>query len=863
MHQPRPYGLHAIGLPLTERDEAFIASVAKRITNLKELSKVDSMKMVYDLPDGGYVIVQDMGGNFRVISHKPIHGKDPIFDGVETDYIPMLFSGVVTNPMVFETEEVKLRLTEAARFRLVNYKYLETKPSKDIDLRRFRINYNEKFSEFKPKNPNGILHTQYAKQKPTWYSGAMAEVMQIVGGYGRQDFANLPDEKTNKFERAQILLPKQWRDRVNEELTGLRLPAYTGLPPADGSFQFDYKFNNTNAVGFDDKKRPWLLQVGVNGVYSMPLPIVPATRTSAFRRYMQLVGDEEILAILDRFGGMPSGESFPNPDNFEAWRRAGVIIKICDTSDFYSHIAYSSACGWSLNSKGTEGYNTCYDYYDDEGLGYGLTYKLRLTLVSTDQYFGAEPVELVDSGPIADKVRLYLSQLIPTLNSSDNSDKAILYKLRRARSVDIYQRALGRAGDNDRDYWHNLEMDPIAKHVGNVTEVYRGYLYHGAKFKFQPQIKFPEPLVNACISHDFLPLDNGLYKKSYPNSDTIMLAYYVGNNLKVVKYFVDWNTFKRKEIGNFERYMRVGSWYNEESTGDAGVQGYFYSTDIDDREIVAPTITTTTIEGVDKGFDNPPAFAADALYYMCGDLFRNRYYTHEVKTIRDIGKQLDVAICVPFFCRNAIFQYNRTIVPIREVNRSLKLYWVRDPTKYRYWTFDPVFAYQNMTIANPKGKPDPRNGVPVWAEEKVYKPTTEQDFADFGDWLPSLPQDMTWLIHPDNNSWLFVGGGSPPKIEEYAISERPVRAFYGLTKFVISDQPITVNREVPDDDCFFGSPTEGGNYFYRDAINVVFGDTIYYNMTENGTDKATRAFRGSCSLVDHKAPHHFIGVINE
>ena len=74
MHQPRPYGLHAIGKPLTEKDEAFIASIAKRITNLKELSRVDSLKMVYDLPDGGYAIVQDMGGNFRVISHKPIHG---------------------------------------------------------------------------------------------------------------------------------------------------------------------------------------------------------------------------------------------------------------------------------------------------------------------------------------------------------------------------------------------------------------------------------------------------------------------------------------------------------------------------------------------------------------------------------------------------------------------------------------------------------------------------------------------------------------------------------------------------------------------------------------------------------------------
>ena len=40
----------------------------------------------------------------------------------------------------------------------------------------------------------------------------------------------------------------------------------------------------------------------------------------------------------------------------------------------------TSACGWSFNLSGTEGFNTCYDYYDDEGLGYGLAYKMKLTL---------------------------------------------------------------------------------------------------------------------------------------------------------------------------------------------------------------------------------------------------------------------------------------------------------------------------------------------------------------------------------------------------------------------------------------------------------------------------------------------------
>lgn len=860
MHQPRPYGLHSIGLPLTENDESFISAITKRITNLKGASGVDSMKMVYDLPDGGYVVVQDMGGNFRVITHKPIHGKDPIFDGVEADYIPMLFSGTITKAAVFENEPVGLRLTEQARRRLVNYDHLKTKPSKDIELQRFRIDYNDIVAEFKPKLQTKILRTQYSQQRPTWYSGAMAEVMQIVGGYGRQDFNNLPDEKINIFERARVKLPSEWLERINEELIGLRLPAYTGLPPSDGSFQFDYKFNNTNAIGFDDLRRPWLLRISPAGVYAMPLPIVPATRTTAFRQYMQEVGDDEVLAILDRFGGMPSGESFPPHKEFEAWRRAGVIIKICDTSDFYSHIAYSSACGWSLNSRGTEGYNTCYDYYDDEGLGYGLTYNLTLKLVSTDQYYGAEPVELIDKGPIAEKIRLYLGQLIPTIGAT-GEDRAILYKLRRARSSDIYQRALGRNGEDDKDYWHNLEMPPIAEHTGSIREVYRGYLYHGAKAQFQPQIKFPEPLMGGCVSHNFLPLINGRYKNKYPNSDTIMYAYYIGDSLKVIKYFVNWDSFIRKTVNNYEPYMTVGSWEQTEYSGQSGIQGYFYSSDIDDRRVVSPTTTVTTIVGEDKGYDTQPFFAFDGPIHMCGDLWRNRYFTHKTNSETTSDETVSLAVCLPYFCRNAALQTNKTH-RYESAAESYRLYSVRDPYTYRYWTYDFVFAWIVMTIKNPKGQPSPKNGSPVWVEEVSYNPSPANNFADNGDWVGGLPADYTWLIHPDNNVWMLSGGGGPPKIDEYSKSTQKTYKQTGMIKLSMGEQPNLVSMNIPANGYYIGSPNEFGDVFYRDGCQVMFGETTYYNVSEPSA-KDPRAKWGYTRLVDHKSAHHFIGVINE
>ncbi len=861
MHQSRPYGLHSIGLPLTDKDEAFVSNIAARITNLQALSGVDSMKMVYDLPDGGYVVVQDMGGNFRVISHKPIQGEDIISTGIETDYIPILFSGTITKAVVNDHEPVGLRLTEQARRRLTNYDPNKNKPGKDIELQRFRVNYNNIVSEFKPRFMTKILRTQYTQQRPTWYSGAMAEVMQIVGGYGRQDFANLPDETINEFERAQFLLPKKWQDKLNHELLGLRLPAYSGLPPIDGSFQFDYKFNNTNAIGFDERSRPWLLRVNPSGVYAMPMPIVPATRTNAFKEYMQEVGDDEILAILDRFGGMPSGESFPEARYFEAWRRAGVVIKICDVADFYSHIAYSSACGWSLNSRGSEGYNTCYDYYDDEGLGYGLTYKLSLKLVSTDQHYGAEPVEVIKDGPMSDVIQKYLEGLVPTLNSSNNDDKAILYKLRRSKPSDIYQRALGRNGNEDRDYWHNLEMKPIAEHTGSVREVYRGYLYHGAKFQYQPQIKFPEPLVGACVSHDFLPLINGRYKNKYPNSDTIMFAYYVEDNLKVVKYFVNWDSFQRKTESNYEPYMTVGSWQETEYSGQSGIQGYFYSSDIDDRRVVSPTTTVTTIVGEDKGYDTKPFFAFDTINSKSGTMWRNRYYTHKTESVTTSDETVSLAACIPYLCRNAALQVRKTS-GYNMSYESYGLYAIKDPYSYSFWTYDFVFAWSFMSIKNPKGSPYPKDGNPVWVEELFYNPSPANNFADSGDWVGGLPADYTWLIHPKSNEWINSGGGGPPVIDKYSKSTPAKIKETGAINLSMGEFPNMVALSIPDARYYMGSPNNTGDFFYRDGCQVVFGETTYYNVSEPSA-KDPRAKWGYTRLVDNKSAHHFIGVINE
>ena len=101
---------------------AFIESVARHLTNFKGASELESLKWQWDLPDGGYCVVQDMGGTFRVITMK---GELTSFEptGFAEMYIPSMFSGVITRDMVRQDigEGVGIKLTDQCRRRLGSY----------------------------------------------------------------------------------------------------------------------------------------------------------------------------------------------------------------------------------------------------------------------------------------------------------------------------------------------------------------------------------------------------------------------------------------------------------------------------------------------------------------------------------------------------------------------------------------------------------------------------------------------------------------------------------------------------------------------------------------------------------------------
>ena len=89
----------------------------------------------------------------------------------------------------------------------------------------------------------------------------------------------------------------------------------------------------------------------------------------------------------------------------------------------------------------------------------------------------------------------------------------------------------------EAEFWINKESDPIATASGSVAQTEKGWLHSKLPSMYQPQIKFPEPIMGACLSFNFAPLQHG--RQEDPKCDTTMFAYYDGDTLKTVKYFKD------------------------------------------------------------------------------------------------------------------------------------------------------------------------------------------------------------------------------------------------------------------------------------------------------------------------------------
>lgn len=867
MHAPLPYGRFAEQAELSRDDAAAVELMMRRATNFKELSGLDSLKRVVTLPSGRQAAAILMGGVRRAVVFEPHERPEHPFDGVARTEIPMLFSGAILNAMVEEGEGVGIRLTEQARRRLIGYDADADLPPKEVALERFVVEYPQKFRYFEPRMTGIYTFTQYDKLRPTWYSGAMAQVVQVVSGYGRQDMQALPEDE---LERARMMLPERYMQRIRRDLRNIRLPGYAGAPDKQGRIEYDFHFGASNLVSFDSEDKPWLVRVSSAGVYAMPLPVVPATTTEAFREYIQEVGDDEILTILNRFGGLPSGEGFPAGNDFESWRRAGVVIEICDTADFYDYSSMYSACGWSVNSRGDEGFNTCWEF-DGTGLMTAYGYKLGLSLGGAENS-GLLPRDW-DTNSQGEKQRLdeYLAGLYQEIGTRGARAQAIKYKLRRHSADEILARPT-RNMQAEADYWDNLEMDPIASHSGYVNRVTAGPVYWPGEVPTSfGKLKFPTMDGVGCESLQIVSPD---YKGPAVQCDTVLFGCYVNDGLQVVKYFRDERTFFREEQSTFEDCMHVGAWERTVTSGNSGLMGSLYTSAFDDRDEAPPVTTTTKIVGRDLGYGQA-AYRTPGLMARVGSVTRARYYSRETEIETTSGFSLDVGVCIPVFERDAILYAYRESTTGMSWSKSGERRSVADPTSYQLWTHDPIFHYMGSTNSGNQGEPRPTTGDYVYVDSLVYTPTQCSDFADSGNWLGlSGYMDVSGICAPytdregaqSHHGAGVVIGGQAPQYASYSESGSTQGETEGRVSVSISVAgSVQVHSDVPDAWYNSFSPVDAGgspHYFYRDATRIAIGESEYVSISETGSDGARRRW-GHTGLVDNDRAYCFIGVINE
>ncbi|KXZ74179.1 hypothetical protein AVENLUH5627_00114 [Acinetobacter venetianus] len=858
MHESRPYGLFSRGAELTADDVAFIDQYCKKVSNFKQLSNLESVKYTRELPNGGFVVIQDAGGNFRAVAYKPKQIEESRVGTGQVQFtMPMLFSGVIDQGIAYRGRGIEIKLTTICTRRLGGYD--QGQPVAAIqELQRFRCPYSEENKAIlvpqfaQGLNPDNALYTQYHALKPTWFSGAMAEAAQIVGGFGRQKMEDLPEDPV---ERAVFTMPPVYLERIKAEIgENVLLPGYSGVPDDEGKIPYSFTFHKTDLISFDDEDNPWLVRVQMSGVWAMPLPIIPITTTQAFSEYIAEVNDTEIEMILERFGGIPSGEGFPDNDmDFIRWMKAGVIIKVCDTSDFYDHSAYSTVCGWSSNLRGTNLINTCYDYVNKYCFGY--TYQINLRLSAAQDRGWMKGRSFNDDPPSnPQQVAKYLSGLFDEIGGEGHLAASIRYKIRRVAMTEIESRS-SRSGASDVEYWDNYQCEPIASHEGRTSCTNSGYLYGGVRFKL------PEPFFTCCINMDFSP--RGETEGIYPKVDTIIYAYYIGDELKVVKNFRDERKYHKNVEGSFEDEMIVGSWEQTEYSGYTGLSGEYYSTDFDSRTEIAPTEKYTKIVGRDLGYGKPMARYA-FYFWTAGTLFRQRHYTHDRREHTKFNKEIREAFIVPYFQRNAVI-YAETERSDREyVKESLKMYSVTDPNSYEIWTYD--LEIRNFNNAPKRtGTPFPVDSYPVWAETYNYSNygSAAEDFADEGDWIgASMPADVTDYANPPGGRTLIQYGGDKPNVEEYEENYEIHPDPKYVLKLSMMETPLEVHTRKHNDQYYKYSPDRWGLTVYEDASKVVFGNASYANISIK-TEAETRYRFGYSRLADNKTAHTFIGVINE
>lgn len=745
------------------------------LTMLKGYLPLGDSAYAYAISAGGVNIV-------RIVTDDPPAKKLDAFAVITKK--PDFYSGVVTNGLL--TTSVDGTVPLLAQF----------KPTPDC-ARLFKLDeipqsvtklsvrlYGGVFSELEAPEGSAYPFTQYELLKPTMYSGTMRKAVQLLMGFGKQAEKSIYEATT-----ASTI-----EDDGDGSTPTVKPPTpYESEVAANGrQIRYDYRWLRTHGLVLASDDTWWLVEIGLTrGVVAMPLALHDATTTDEFLQQLVALDDAAGLAAVDEFGGFPTGESFASvPATFEAWVRAGKYLRLTPTSTFstfYSQNFYSSSMGWAFNSTGTEAHNTSYDWNDDDGIQRGFHWAVDLVINANAP---------ITPDPAAAAMKAEFSSV-----ADDNPDtfEPNMYKLDRLTHVQIVavqNEAIVNGIASGYAMLDAIAVVPLANGSGQPRLAAEGKIWWPTVFS--PQIKFAEPLLNLCLSHDMR--SDFRFVAVPPYCDTVMHVFFVEDELKACKFFFDPRTSPTKTDGDSEydiEWNPVGDFNRVITTGPFGVPAMFYTTDFDDRAETGPVVQTLRWHRADQGWLNivlggsgflspsgltNSAGPLDPDFPEGGDLSlheltlaKNKWFTYEAWSDTRQSPSTIGAITVPFYDRCAYYYAQMQGHGGNVHSYSYSVGAMGSPY-IGHFDRDNGFLHEPGT--------DPHNLLPEAQYHTVVDDAQPyqhfQDIADDGDWVP----------HGEDFQTVIYGADALERAQSLAHSETTNEpATKTLTVFLVCGKP--------------------------------------------------------------------------
>lgn len=487
----------------------------------------------------------------------------------------------------------------------------------------FGSDFTQKFIE---ESEGFSTQSQYATIKPTFFSGKMRQLVQVLMGFGKNTRYPLKMEEDSGDEFYFSHYERQVRTKGRQ-------------------IRYDYRWVRTHGITTGNDGSLWLVEVSLaRGVLAMPLPLIPVTDTDDFYDKVMEAADTDALALLDEYGGFPSGEAFPAiPAALDLAIESGLILRLAekdDLHDFYRKAFYSTAIGWAFSKNGDKVSNTCNRHNSDNGQLEGFLYDLNIKIGNFAEVDKPEN-------------RSALIKMLKAAQLQFEEERDVL-----ARKIDRLTTAQGEEilkSNSPIDTLKEASITPVSSGSCNMTLGAQGYLWQTPNKEVPSFLKFYEPLSSFAVLSFVMKPDMDTWDKKVRDCDTPVFVFYDGDTQHKCNFFLTTAPMpESSEESNFEECMYIGEWKRTVTSGGGKVMGNFYTSKLDSRQERYVNTTTTIVKGKDLGWASVH-WGDDPTDIRRGSIGRDRAFLMTTETEKTEGFGLVNALVIGGWDRESYY----------------------------------------------------------------------------------------------------------------------------------------------------------------------------------------------------------------